>query len=427
MKYLKIQNIGEMDIRLVALMGGTSKGMDESKIGQFGTGLKYTLAYLLRNNIDFHIMIGDEKVEIKTEKEVIRDVDFDIICINGHRTSITTQMGTDWQMWMIIRELWSNAIDEGENQKEVTETILGHPGYTTFYIQINADLQDILSNWQNYFIHGVDAISDNNRYSVYPNGEHLRLYKQGILIHEDKSVKSIFAYDIKDAELNELRQYRGHVGYNIAQAITSLNDKGCEYFLDQITGKEDYYESKIDYKYWSVKFSESFKNKIGNLKIIHQEVFDNLKGKGTKFDALSVLILPKMLYDGLCSTFETMSALRAGNKLAEFFEIHNSDLELKIKSALAMLEECHYFIHPELKFIFGTFGDTKIMAQINFDQKEIWVSEKMIDKPLFNVCAMIIEENEHFRTGLQDESRGFQQHFIDLYTKTLLNMHEIKV
>ena len=44
MKYLKIQNKGELDIRLISLMGGSTKTGDTTKIGRFGTGLKYTLS-----------------------------------------------------------------------------------------------------------------------------------------------------------------------------------------------------------------------------------------------------------------------------------------------------------------------------------------------------------------------------------------------
>ena len=44
MKYLKIRNRGELDIRLVSLMGGTTISGNSYKIGRFGTGLKYSLA-----------------------------------------------------------------------------------------------------------------------------------------------------------------------------------------------------------------------------------------------------------------------------------------------------------------------------------------------------------------------------------------------
>jgi hypothetical protein len=90
MKYLKIQNNGELDIRLIALMGGTTKSNDEFKIGQFGTGLKYTLAYLYRNNLAFKIFVGEQEVKVHIETEDIGGEIFEIICINGHRTSITT-------------------------------------------------------------------------------------------------------------------------------------------------------------------------------------------------------------------------------------------------------------------------------------------------------------------------------------------------
>ncbi len=51
----------------------------------------------------------------------------------------------------------------------------------------------------------------------------------------------------------------------------------------------------------------------------------------------------------------------------------------------------------------------------------------MVDRPMFDVIAMIIEENEHFNTGYKDHTREFQQHFIDLFTKTLLDKNKITV
>jgi hypothetical protein len=125
MKYLKIQNDGVLDIRLVALMGGTTKANDKFKIGQFGTGLKYTLAFLFRNNLDFKIFAGNDEINIYTENETIKEDLFEIICINGNRTSITTKMGAEWSAWMIIRELWCNALDEGGSIKDVVSQPVG--------------------------------------------------------------------------------------------------------------------------------------------------------------------------------------------------------------------------------------------------------------------------------------------------------------
>jgi len=74
-KYLKIQNKGLLDIRLVALMGGTTKGEDITKIGTFGTGLKYAITYLLRTGNNFKLFIGEKEVIFSTRIKKIKDIE----------------------------------------------------------------------------------------------------------------------------------------------------------------------------------------------------------------------------------------------------------------------------------------------------------------------------------------------------------------
>jgi len=54
--FLKIQSKGEIETEAFTLIGASSKRNDETKIGYFGSGLKYSIAALLRNNIDFKIL-----------------------------------------------------------------------------------------------------------------------------------------------------------------------------------------------------------------------------------------------------------------------------------------------------------------------------------------------------------------------------------
>ena len=53
MKYLKIVNKGEIYEKAFTLIGASTKRGDDSKIGFFGSGLKYAMAVLLRNEIHF--------------------------------------------------------------------------------------------------------------------------------------------------------------------------------------------------------------------------------------------------------------------------------------------------------------------------------------------------------------------------------------
>lgn len=425
MKYLKIQNDGELDIRLVALMGGTTKSNDKFKIGQFGTGLKYTLAFLFRNNLFFKIFVGNNEVKVHTEKEEIRGEMFEIICINGHRTSITTKMGEDWLAWMIVRELWCNALDEGGAIKDETENTSGSEGKTTFFIQIDRQVQDVIKNWNKYFIHGQVPIWGNETYKLYPAGDHLTIYKNGVLIHEALHYKSVFSYDIGDASINELREFKGSIGLEIFNAIRGADEKAVEYYLENVT--DAHYEgNEMDYNWYS-SWGKNWEKVIGSGKLIYQKALDEIKARGGNPDMAGLIVVPKNLFAALTKQFEGIGALRIASKSGDFYESYNEEIESKIKQGLTILEHCGYPMHPELKFSYGFFEDKRIQAEIKMDEKMILVSNALVQQPLIVVVAMLVEENEHFNTGLNDKTREFQQHFINLYTRQLLAGHEIEI
>lgn len=424
MKYLKIQNDGVLDIRLVALMGGTTKANDKYKIGQFGTGLKYTLAFLYRNNLDFKIFSGTEEINIHLEKELIREEVFEIICINNQRTSITTKMGEDWLAWMIVRELWCNALDEGGALKEITEQPCGEENKTSFYIQVDLQISNVLKEWGQYFIHELEPVWQNNTYKIYPGGNKLRLYKQGVLIFEDDTAPAVFAYDILNADINELREFRGIPKYEIAYALSSINARTARIFLDCLT--EDHYENKMDWN-WYQSFSAGWKEAIGSGKIITQKTLDEIKARGSHPDEAALIIVPKSLYMMLSKQFEGIGATYLAGSIGDFYEDYDEKTESKIKQGLVILESCDYHFHPGLEFIYGHFEDKTTLAKVDIKNKKVYISKAFMQKPLFTIVSMLVEENEHFNTGLSDETRAFQQHFIDLYTRQILAGREIEI
>lgn len=434
MKYIKISNKGLLEAKLIPLMGGTTKKGDKFKIGQFGTGLKYSLAFLIRNNISFKIFVGNREVDITSKKEYISDQNFDIIYIDGERTSITAQMGYDWNHWMILRELWCNALDEGEAERnildddkiKINECHLDS-NKTHFFIEYTPDFAKVWQDWTNYFVQDFEPIFSKDKIAVYAGNGPLKLYKQGVLIFAEKEGKSLFNYDFKDAEINELRQYTGYKPGDISEALTSIDDpKIITYFLEHITN--DHYEGQ-DYFDFSTyrKFNDAWKSTIGSAKLIHEKALDEIKTKNPNIDISDILLVPKNIYKALTKCFEGIGALRVINKVNEFYEMHIPELESKIKQGLVILETCGYFVHSELTYIHGAFGDKNIFAQVNLDKKEIYLSERLTNSPLFQIVTMLVEENEHFRTGFQDHTRDFQQHFINLYVKTMLDKNEVKL
>lgn len=426
MKYLKIQNNGELDIRLVALMGGTTKAGDKYKIGQFGTGLKYTLAFLFRSNLLFKIFCGEEEVKLHIETEVIKDQDFDIICINGNRTSITTKMGESWEAWMIIREIWCNALDEGGSLREITTDVSGEANKTSFYIQIDSRIQEIINHWDKYFLHDAEPLFESSEYRIYPGGEMLRLYKNGVLIHEEEAFKGLFSYDVLGAEINELREFKGHMGYDIAHALANTNERVASYFLENISA--DHYEGSGNMTYdWYNTWGQAWVKSIGSAKLIHDEALENIRAKEIDIDTSGMIIVPKCVYSQLTKQFKGISALMVASKTNEFYEKYDERVEKKLKQAFVILESCNYLIHPELKFVFGFFEDKTRIAQVNRDTKQVCMSNTLLSQPLINIVCAVIEENEHFNTGFSDCSRSFQSHFIMLYSKQLLATHQIEI
>lgn len=423
MKYFKIANKGLLDIRLVSLMGGTTKRGNDYKIGKFGSGLKYALAWLIRNNIDFKIFIGNEPVKIETKQEFIQGTNFDVLYINGERTSISSSMGIDWEAWMIVREILCNAIDEGEFIKEITDAPMGQEGWTTFCLQLIDGIKDTVDKWDNYFLHDMKPIYETADFAIYPPSDKLSLYKNGVLIHREKETKKgVFSYDIKNASINELREYKGYMGMDITYIIKALDKRSAEIFLTNLN--EDCFEHSMDYNYFG-DWAQTWKDTIGQAKIISSEDLAQFRAKGVPIDESSLIVLPPTLYRSLSNRFDGISAVRRADKVSAFYETFDSELELKIKSALAILESCNYEVHPELKFIYGEFGNKNVFARVNTDEKTVMFSTELKNKSMFAIVACIIEEDAHFKTGHEDETRAFQQYWIDLYTKTLLEKNEV--
>ena len=67
------------------------------------------------------------------------------------------------------------------------------------------------------------------------------------------------------------------------------------------------------------------------------------------------------------------------------------------------------------------------MAKINTKTKKIYVSKALLSGSLFDIVSMLVEENEHFNTGFNDHTREFQTHFINLFTKQILERNQIEI
>ena len=120
---ITFSNPGTFDLRSATLIGASAKQCEDS-IGLFGTGLKYAIAILLREQQKITIISQGEESSPPTTytfttKEIsMRGKSFSIICCNGEELSYTTEYGKKWELWQALRELYANCLDEGGEIQE---------------------------------------------------------------------------------------------------------------------------------------------------------------------------------------------------------------------------------------------------------------------------------------------------------------------
>lgn len=422
MRYIKISNQGELDIRLVALMGGTTKANNKYKIGQFGTGLKYALAWLFRNNVDFRIFVGNNQVNVSIDKEEIKGEVFEIICINGQRTSITTGMGLDWKAWMIMREIWCNALDEGNAVKSIVEeNLVGEEGNTVFYIQISSDIQEVLDNWNKHFIpEDTEPIFQNSEFKLYSPGSHMCIYKNGVLVYENPSLKTVFRYDVLDAQINELREYKMSPSYDISRAIKQLNPVGIQHFLDHVTS-EHYEGNNMDYN-WYTNWGESWQTFMMSTKLLTGNIRQRFSDSGYSYNEHDYTLLPKCLYDSLTKAFDGIGELEVAENKYNFYEVESTETSDKVDSCIERLLQVGYKVHPEIIYTYGFFEDKSTL--IRTDRKKLLISIGLSQKTVIEIMKLLMEINEQIIAGI-DSTDAIKKHFISLYMRKLIDISGI--
>jgi hypothetical protein len=220
MTWLKITSIGEIDPKALSLMGASVK--DEGAIGEFGSGLKYAIACLLRKGVKFHIFAGADEISIGTEQSTFRNAEFGIITINGQPTSITTRTGPKWEIRDAVREIYSNALDEGTCSHGLWYLPPeGTAGFTSFFIENHGEVAEMTSAWHKYFVRNEEAWIDAGSVRVLrqatPN-----FFRRGIWICEDRAYKPLFSYDLDQFDLPESR--RVNSGSFLYRLYVVLND-----------------------------------------------------------------------------------------------------------------------------------------------------------------------------------------------------------
>jgi hypothetical protein len=226
MNYLRISNNGLICVEDLTLIGSSTKRDQQGKIGMFGSGWKYALAWLLRNDCSPRIFAGEKEIKIDFSVKMHRNNPVRVITVDGIESSLTTEMGMKWTGWMAIREVLSNAIDEGNHTITTSwspNDFKGESGQTVIWIPMNGELSEVMMKFDSYFAFNRKESFNTMEARIFIKQEESikNIYRKGIRCYDTKETSKL-DFDFYEIDINEDRlTYYYNIYYKVRNIVAS--------------------------------------------------------------------------------------------------------------------------------------------------------------------------------------------------------------
>lgn len=436
--YILIQNDGEIESNSFELIGASTKRDEKGKIGFFGSGLKYSIAYMMRHGIDFKIFSGMNEMRFSTKPEILKDKSFERICINGTPTSYTTTMGPTWtEDWFVLREIYCNALDEGSCTL-VPETNIVQPseGKTRIYIELTPSLKKVALNWDSYFsIDRTPIMQSSELYTYYigqsDGGTEQKvtifsktdgvLYRRGIRVYDNKEL--LFDYGLNYVDINEDRTAKH--GSSMSYVIRNLMAVfPSEQYVKTVLGTS--LEEKQPYEYYALNGSdvqEDFSQKWISFSEENMLVVREKSGRYTNeinSTHKEVFLIPSLFARALKKKLPACTILGMTN-VSGNLSYHDMDttpkMDFLLKEVIGALGEMKYQTSFPIKVV--EFDKPEILGHADMKTKTILLASSTFDKGRREIALTIMEETEHLISQKPDESREFEAHILSQWLKSM--------
>jgi hypothetical protein len=416
---LCIQNKGEVEIESLFLLGASTKRNDNKKIGMFGSGNKYAIATLLRKGVPFRIFSGLKEFNFTVQKIEFRNNNFDVIYINGEKTSLTTDMGMEWEIAFCLREFISNAIDEGEYSLTMNNEVYPEINTTKIYIEETEEIVEIFKNITKYFcFNDIPIITLKTCYgnvSIYnSDGNEEIFYRKGIRCNKENSDKTYFRYNFDDISINESRVYDySYEPYErIAEVLLLSEDKDIiETFIKKQDEYKDFRDAKFNYTQSCP--SQIWIDVIGNKKLLPVSLAKI--ASIPREDLMKSIMLPDDLVDKLKLFYPDLESY--GDKTTKFLycEMTKEQKDIVDNSILSLWDMKIPINENNIKTV--KFKNEDIMGM--YHNNEILLSVDYI-KNQKTVELIILEEYFH-SLGYSHGSREYDNFLIECIHSMLRN------
>lgn len=375
------QNTGLIDVAAITTMGVSVKE-DDGAIGYFGTGLKFAIATILRNDCSVSIHRGAEVFAFTAEPIEIRGETFDRVCMNGEPLGFTTMLGRNWEPWMAFRELASNCRDEGGSYWRGDQAII-KDDHTTIIVD-GKPIMDIWPDRRTIMLEGRPCYQ--NEHIEVRDGVSKFVYFRGVRIYAAPRPMSRTYNILTDLELTEDRTAKSwyEVETAIERGIGAMDDR---IMLRQIlTVGELYSEHHMDVPRFGMP-QETFREVAREIGM----------GGATEGNAN-----PKAVAFARASAIQDM---KPGDGV-DLDQVQTMMLD----KAIRMLATGGFNINEFPLIVCDTLGPNICgMAK----DGNIYLSILPFTKGTREVAASLLEEFAHLKSGQSDCTRGFQNWLFD--------------
>lgn len=386
---LVFSNPGTLDLNLVKLLGVSVKESNDP-IGFFGTGLKYAMATVLRMGGEMTIITDGASYEIRGRQMNLRDKEFTQVMLNDEPLGFTTELGKQWEAWMVVRELYSNALDEaGETHIQNGAPEPGTLDGKTAIILRGDCFLTVWNERQKFFLSQMEARIHASRYADAFDalGDNRAVFYRGIKVFET-TMPTLFRYNLLEkVTLTEDRtlRYEFQMKEAIEKSIIASND--ATFIARSLTAGEYRFEHYLSFSdtHSEVTMSEEFKavcRKLGERKPrdLNMGAIRWYQARAKTFQPIIPVTLTKVQQT-------QMDKAIAFVKRLGFVDLDN--FEIIVTNWLGE----------------GIYGQAK--------DGRSYISKDCFDKGTKFLASTILEEYVHNRYGLNDESRDLQTWLFD--------------